>query len=190
MAHRGWFKTLERTQPQLRGLRSSYGTTKRGVYDPPPLPWFVYVPWSALESNRVEGALFSGCALSDSIAITVKTGRGDLPEDFRTRRTTNGRKGPWSLSPPQCYQWQTRSSAVGRSRPTDQAGPRPVWTALLWQVQTEVLQSWSVRPCVRPVGAARMTAGHNAFREDGSRSRVRARSAWARLGFPIFRYRP
>jgi len=65
-----------------------------------------------------------------------------------------------------------------------------VWTALLWQVQTEVLQSWSVRPCVRPVGAARMTAGHNAFREDGSRSKARARSAWARLGFPVFRYRP
>lgn len=47
-----------------------------------------------------------------------------------------------------------------------------------------------MRPCVRPVGAARMTAGHNAFREDGSRSITRARSAWARLGFPVFRYRP
>jgi hypothetical protein len=65
-----------------------------------------------------------------------------------------------------------------------------VWTALLWQVQTEILQSWSVRPCVRPVGAARVTAGHNAFREDGARSKTRARGAWARLGFPLFRYRP
>jgi hypothetical protein len=33
----------------------------------------------------------------------------------------------------------------------------------------EALHCWSVRPCVRPVGAVRKTAGHNAFREDGSR---------------------
>ena len=29
------------------------------------------------------------------------------------------------------------------------------------------LQNWSVRPCVRPLSAAHMTAGHNAFRGSG-----------------------
>jgi NAD(P)-dependent dehydrogenase (short-subunit alcohol dehydrogenase family) len=33
-------------------------------------------------------------------------------------------------------------------------------------------------------------AGHNAFREDGSRPKRRARSASAIVGFPIFRFRP
>jgi len=54
-----------------------------------------------------------------------------------------------------------RSGWIDQQRTVrDDAALRPViahvWTALLWQVQTEVLQSWSVRPCVRPVGAARM----------------------------------
>jgi len=30
-----------------------------------------------------------------------------------------------------------------------------------------------------------MTAGHNAFREDGSRPRARARGAMAQMGFPF-----
>jgi hypothetical protein len=39
-----------------------------------------------------------------------------------------------------------------------------VWTALLWQGLFDVLRYWSVRPCVRPVDAVFLTAGHNAFR--------------------------
>ena len=30
-----------------------------------------------------------------------------------------------------------------------------------------VLQHWSVQPCVRPLGAVHMTAGHNALRGSG-----------------------
>src|SRR5215216_275083 len=36
------------------------------------------------------------------------------------------------------------------------------------------------------VGAARMAAGHNAFREDGSRTTPRARGALADWVFPLF----
>src|SRR5829696_1716388 len=61
-----------------------------------------------------------------------------------------------------------------------------VWTALRWQGLSSVRQGWSVRPCVRPVGAARMAAGHNAFREDGSRTTPRARGALADWVFPLF----
>src|SRR3981081_1074066 len=37
-----------------------------------------------------------------------------------------------------------------------------VWTAPSWQGLSSRLQHWSVRPCVRPVDAVHMTAGHNA----------------------------
>jgi hypothetical protein len=60
---------------------------------------------------------------------------------------------------------------------------RRVWTALRWQGFFEVLHCWSVRPCVRPVDAVHMTAGHNAFREDWSRPKTRARSARRDWGF-------
>jgi hypothetical protein len=39
---------------------------------------------------------------------------------------------------------------------------------------SHALRVWSARPCVRPVDAARMAAGHNAFRGSGSRPRSRA----------------
>jgi hypothetical protein len=41
-----------------------------------------------------------------------------------------------------------------------------------------------VRPCVRPVDAAHIAAGHNAFRGDGSRPKARARGAMAHMDFP------
>src|SRR6266403_1675594 len=40
-----------------------------------------------------------------------------------------------------------------------------VWTAPGWQGLSSRLQHWSVRPCVRPVGAVHMTAGHNVLRK-------------------------
>jgi hypothetical protein len=39
-----------------------------------------------------------------------------------------------------------------------------MWTAPSWQGFSSRLQHWSVQPCVRPVSAVRMTAGHNALR--------------------------
>src|SRR5258706_14228580 len=42
-----------------------------------------------------------------------------------------------------------------------------VWTAPGWQGLSSRLQHWSVRPCVRPVDAVHMTAGHNALRGSG-----------------------
>jgi thiol-disulfide isomerase/thioredoxin len=43
------------------------------------------------------------------------------------------------------------------------------------------------RAAIRWVG---VTAGHNAFREDRSLPNPPARSAWRRIGFSIFRFRP
>jgi hypothetical protein len=45
-------------------------------------------------------------------------------------------------------------------------------------------QTWSVRPCVRPVGAVRMTAGHNALRGSGPGQNHAFKDALARVGCP------
>ena len=42
-----------------------------------------------------------------------------------------------------------------------------VWTAPCWQELSSRLQHWSVQPCVRPLDAVHMTAGHNALRGSG-----------------------
>lgn len=42
-----------------------------------------------------------------------------------------------------------------------------VWTAPGWQELSSRCSHWSVRPCVRPVSAVLMTAGHNALRGSG-----------------------
>src|SRR5215468_7323229 len=42
-----------------------------------------------------------------------------------------------------------------------------VWTAPDWQGLSSRLQHWSEQPCVRPVCAVYMTAGHNALRGSG-----------------------
>src|SRR4051812_27033494 len=45
-----------------------------------------------------------------------------------------------------------------------------VWTAPSWQELSSRLQHWSVQPCVRPLRAVHMTAGHNALRGSGPES--------------------
>src|SRR5437763_4647675 len=42
-----------------------------------------------------------------------------------------------------------------------------VWTAPSWQELSSRMQHWSVQPCVRPLDAVHMTAGHNALRGSG-----------------------
>ena len=46
------------------------------------------------------------------------------------------------------------------------------------------LQHWSVRPCVRPVSAVHMTAGHNALRGSGPGQNRAFDNAVARVGCP------
>ena len=42
-----------------------------------------------------------------------------------------------------------------------------VWTAPSWQGLSSRTQHWSVQPCVRPLDAVHVTAGHNALRGSG-----------------------
>src|SRR5476649_3085106 len=45
-------------------------------------------------------------------------------------------------------------------------------------------QAWSVQPCVRPIGAAHMTAGHNALRGSGPGQKHAFDNALAHVGCP------
>jgi hypothetical protein len=44
-----------------------------------------------------------------------------------------------------------------------------------------VLQHWSVQPCVRPVDAVHMTAGHNALRGSGPDQQLAFKNAMAQV---------
>ena len=59
-----------------------------------------------------------------------------------------------------------------------------VWTAPSWQELSSRLQHWSVQPCVRPVCAVHMTAGHNALRGSGPGQKPAFENAMAQVGCP------
>ena len=59
-----------------------------------------------------------------------------------------------------------------------------VWTAPSWQGLSSRVQHWSVRPCVRPVFAVHMTAGHNALRGSGPGQNPAFDNALAHVGCP------
>src|SRR6195256_3731322 len=59
-----------------------------------------------------------------------------------------------------------------------------VWTAPSWQELSSRLQHWSVQPCVRPLSAVHMTAGHNALRGSGPDQQLAFKNAMAQVGCP------
>src|SRR3954468_19156978 len=59
-----------------------------------------------------------------------------------------------------------------------------VWTAPSWQELSSRLQHWSVQPCVRPLDAVYMTAGHNALRGSGPGQNLAFDNALAHVGCP------
>ena len=59
-----------------------------------------------------------------------------------------------------------------------------VWTAPSWQELSSRLQHWSVQPCVRPLDAVHMTAGHNALRGSGPGQKHAFDNAVAQVGCP------
>jgi len=59
-----------------------------------------------------------------------------------------------------------------------------VWTAPSWQGLSSRVQHWSVQPCVRPLSAVHMTAGHNALRGSGPGQKLAFDNAVAQVGCP------
>src|SRR6478609_4457067 len=101
-------------------------------------------------------------------------------------------------------------SASDQSRPWGDAGPMSglplesgrvaehpwtsqkchVWTAPSWQELSSRKQHWSVQPCVRPLDAVHMTAGHNALRGSGPDQKLAFDNAMALVGCPDRRIDP
>src|SRR5438270_8065402 len=71
---------------------------------------------------------------------------------------------------------------IGQLRRKSQMGH--VWTAPSWQELSSRLQHWSVQPCVRPLDAVHMTAGHNALRRSGPGQKHAFDNAVAHVGCP------
>src|SRR5215475_8189652 len=59
-----------------------------------------------------------------------------------------------------------------------------VWTAPGWQELSSRVQQWSEQPCVRPVSAVHVTAGHNALRGSGPGQNHAFDNALAQVGCP------
>jgi hypothetical protein len=59
-----------------------------------------------------------------------------------------------------------------------------VWTAPGWQGISSRRQAWSEQPCVRPISAVHVTAGHNALRGSGPGQKHAFDNAVAQVGCP------
>jgi len=100
---------------------------------------------------------------------------------LKASRTAPGHLHPWpriaddgSLSP-DCFR-------AGADAVTAESGH--VWTAPGWQELSSRVQQWSEQPCVRPVSAVHVTAGHNALRGSGPGQKHAFDNALARVGCP------
>ena len=72
-----------------------------------------------------------------------------------------------------------------RPPPMSQMGH--VWTAPGWQGFSSRRQHWSEQPCVRPVSAVHVTAGHNALRGSGPDQNLAFDNALTQVGCPDHR---
>ena len=88
---------------------------------------------------------------------------------------------------PRC---QPRAPAAGRPQTAAPpaarvaSGSGHVWTAPGWQGISSRVRQWSEQPCVRPVSAVHVTAGHNALRGSGPGQFHAFDNAVARVGCP------
>ena len=94
--------------------------------------------------------------------------------------------------------WVIRDRGSELCRPPTSASPRKltsgpneklvpmghVWTAPSWQGLSSRVQHWSVQPCVRPLSAVDVTAGHNALRGSGPGQKLAFDNALAHVGCP------
>lgn len=110
----------------------------------------------------------------------------DQPHHRRKPLATHGRSIHWVISrhcpaPASCLLYPRKQTFVSAS---GMSAKCHVWTAPCWQGFSSRLQRWSVQPCVRPVCAVHMTAGHNALRGSGPGQNPAFEDALAHMGCP------
>jgi len=75
--------------------------------------------------------------------------------------------------------WPTlRTFVANKEEPILWQAKGHVWTAPSWQGLSSRVQHWSVRPCVRPLSAVYVTAGHNALRGSGPGQKLAFEMLW------------
>jgi hypothetical protein len=83
--------------------------------------------------------------------------------------------------------WEVRFTLKNGSGRPGPSGPKSAMCGRLRVGKSffYVLQHWSVQPCVRPLGAVHMTAGHNALRGSGpGQKHAFDSNAMAQVGCP------
>src|SRR6476646_6115556 len=106
-------------------------------------------------------------------------GAGELAalRDFNPAYVINGPMATSALRP---FHSQLRTS-LGAGGTAEKCH---VWTAPSWQELSSRKQHWSVQPCVRPLDAVHMTAGHNALRGSGPGQKLAFDNAMALVCCP------
>jgi hypothetical protein len=101
--------------------------------------------------------------MMDGIPSSSSVGRAEICRSMPRRlRSLTGRLDSVVAAAFNVCYFQDRQSSVQASQHRGH-----VWTAPDWQGLSSRLQHWSEQPCVRPVCAVHMTAGHNALRGSG-----------------------
>jgi hypothetical protein len=94
-----------------------------------------------------------------------------------------------------CLSWQLSlpPRAIGQALIPPKADIRATWFEVRFVPCVDgselartffTLQAWSVQPCVRPIDAVHMTAGHNALRGSGPGQKPAFDNALAQVGCP------
>ena len=89
---------------------------------------------------------------------------------------------PWTHNTPLNVRLAPKATEIVRCR--DMTLWAHVWRAPGWQGESSHPQGWSVQPCVRPLRAVHMTAGHNALRGSGPGQKPSFKNALADVGSP------
>ena len=192
---------LHRVEDRLFQTLSRYWTTSCPItsanrlrgHQPGDLPALLrsQKPRAVRQNRRTSGLACSRstCFLPDFFFLAMKTvisrrltvaasTNAAKFQKFTLRRSMPARPCPYGFGMSACPRQRRKS---GRRQRSDLGH---VWTAPGWQELSSRLQHWSVQPCVRPLDAVHMTAGHNALRGSGPGQKHAFDNAVAQVGCP------
>ena len=159
--------------------------------------WFDTTTWQGAHHRRASRSPLSGSAPNatpDPAVAAIKIAKLKPQPRILPPRTADSpsARAPQAAQQPPRRKAASVMSAARPLFPRKRASMRDlamsrmchVWTAPSWQELSSRLQHWSVQPCVRPLDAVHMTAGHNALRGSGPGQKLAFDNAVAHVGCP------